>query len=208
MRRVAVLVGCVVVALLVAWYAGSRPVQQPLPPAGSVRLGPEAGEQVRAYVARIAAELPPPGERALALVQLDREVPVAEAAALAPVLAVYRAPGTGPQPALRFEQLEPGVEPGRALASAQERAQRAAADAAAQLTGRLRDAAAAEAAALADPGCACVLAVVVDGDRARLVELAGQVRAVHAAPPGVTLRELALSPLLPEQADVVGPAPG
>jgi hypothetical protein len=77
------------------------------------------------------------------------------------------------------------------------------------LTGRPHDVAAAEGAALADPGCRCVLALVVRGDRAALQALAAAagVRAVDAAPVGVTERELALSPLLPGQVARVDPVP-
>ena len=54
-----------------------------------------------------------------------------------------------------------------------------------------------------------MLALVVRADRAALEALAGRpgVRAVHAAPAGVTERELALSPLLPEQIERADPLP-
>jgi hypothetical protein len=69
--------------------------------------------------------------------------------------------------------------------------------------------AAAEAAALGEPGCRCVVALVVDGDRAGLAAIAGRagVRAVEAAPPGTTNVELALAPLLPEQTARADPPP-
>ena len=57
-----------------AWYAGSRYTPSAgLPAAGTVRLGPEAGEDVAAYLARLPATLPPEGVRAPALVQLAAE---------------------------------------------------------------------------------------------------------------------------------------
>ncbi|WP_181783622.1 hypothetical protein [Pseudonocardia pini] len=57
--------------------------------------------------------------------------------------------------------------------------------------------------------CACVVALVVEADRAGLDRLAASpgVRAVEAAPVGVTPAELALSPLLPEQTVAAGPVP-
>ena len=68
--------GCAVVALLTAWYAGGRFAPTgPAPSAGSVRLGPEPGEAVAAYLARVPADLPPPGAVALALVQFVDERP-------------------------------------------------------------------------------------------------------------------------------------
>ena len=80
--RLAVLAGCVLVALAVAWYAGSRFAPSPAAPAaGTVRLGPEAGEDVAAYLARLPATLPPDGARAPALVQLAAEAAAPDALA-------------------------------------------------------------------------------------------------------------------------------
>ncbi|WFG42202.1 hypothetical protein [Pseudonocardia alni] len=69
--------------------------------------------------------------------------------------------------------------------------------------------AAAERRALADPGCACVVALVVTADRAGLEALAARpgVRGVQAAPAGTGAPELALSPLLPEQTTTASPPP-
>ena len=77
-----------------------------------------------------------------------------------------------------------------ALDNARVRAERAAAADASELTGRPRAVAAAEAAALGRPDCRCVVALVVDGDRAGLDAVARRtpVRAVEAAPPGTTER--------------------
>jgi hypothetical protein len=113
------------------------------------------------------------------------------------------------QTALRFEPLEPGVAVPTALDSARQRAAAAAAADAGRLTGRPRQVAAAEAAALASPACACVLALVVQADGAALAALAARsgVRAVEAAPAGTTLPEIALSPLLPEQTVRADPLP-
>ncbi|WP_232662181.1 hypothetical protein [Pseudonocardia sp. TRM90224] len=209
-RRLAVLGACAVVALLVAWYAGSRfGPAAPVAAAGTVRLGPEAGESVAGYLARLPAELPPPGAVAPALVQFDQERTPAETAALpVPITtAVFRAPMHRVQTALRFEPLEQGVPVPAALDNARARA--AAAAEARRGPGRSGDVAAAESGALADAGCRCVLAVVVTADRAALEALARSpgVRAVHAAPAGTTLRELALSPLLPEQTERADPPP-
>ena len=69
--------------------------------------------------------------------------------------------------------------------------------------------AAAEAAALTEPAGRDLLALLVQADRTGLQALAGRpgIRAVQAAPPGVSARELALSPLLPEQTRFADPPP-
>lgn len=206
--RKAVLAACVVVVLLTAWYAGSQGGSpgSPAPSSGSVRLGPESDEPVAAYLARIPADLPPPGASALALVQFAAERPAVDAAlpGVEPVTAVFRVPLDRVQTALRFEEL--GTD---GLATAQQRAAGAAETDAARLTGRPAAVAAAEARVLSDPGSACVVAVLVRGDRAALDALAAApgVRAVHAAPPDAEPVELALSPLLPAQAAAATPVP-
>jgi hypothetical protein len=213
--RLAVLVACAAVALLAAWYAGAQfAPSAPTPSTGSVRLGPDPGEDVAGYLARLPAELPPAGAGAApALVQFGAEQAVADAVAATAGstvdTAVLRVPIARVQTALRFAPLDPGVPQPTALGIARERAQlRAAADAG-RLTGRAREVAAAEAAALAGPACRCVLALVVRAERAGLEALAARpgVRAVHAAPPGTTARELALAPLLPEQVNRADPLP-
>jgi hypothetical protein len=209
-----VLLACAAVVLLVAWYAGAQfPTGTPAPAPGSVRLGPEPGEEVSAYLARLPAELPAPGVEALALVQFAAELPVPAAVRAVtdavPVTAVLRVPLPRVQTALRFEPLEQGVPPPAALDAARQRAeQRAGADAQRQ-AGRAAAVAAAEARALADPAAPCVLAIVVRAERATLDAVAARpdVRAVHAAPAGVTARELALAPLLPGQVERVDPLP-
>jgi hypothetical protein len=205
--RLALLAACGVVAALVAFYTAARsPAPAPGPPAGSVRLGPESGEAVAAYLARAAATLPSPGTTALALVQFGDERTVADAPAVgAPVEAVFRVDIPRVQTALRFAPLEPGVA--AALDTARQRAAAAADADAGRLTGRARAVAAAEAAALTRPDCPCLVALVVSADGAVLRSSVPGVRVVEAAPPGVTLRELALSPLLPEQADRADPLP-
>ena len=212
--RLAVLAGCVLVALAVAWYAGSRFAPSPAAPAaGTVRLGPEAGEDVAAYLARLPATLPPDGARAPALVQLAAEAAAPDAlaavAGTTPLTAVFRVPLPRVQTALRFVALEPGVPVATALDNARVRAEREAAADASHLTDRPGAVAAAEAAALGRPDCRCVVALVVDGDRAGLDAVARRapVRAVEAAPPGTTGAELALSPLLPEQTARADPPP-
>jgi len=206
-----VLAGCVVVALLTAWYAGSR-FEPAVPGAapGAVRLGPDAGEPVEEYLARLPAELPAPGAVVYALVQYDTELTGADAlAAVAGTqasTAVFRVPIDRVQTALRFEERTAGT---MSLASARDRAARAAGEDAVRLTGRGRDIAAAESAALADPACPCVVALVVRGDRAALQALTAHpgVRAVHAAPADASPVELALSPLLPGQQAAADPLP-
>lgn len=207
MNRLAVLAGCVVVALLTALYAGSQfSPAAPGPTPGSVALGPEAGEPVDAYLARLPADLPAPGAPALALVQfrdeLTGDAALAAVAGTQPVSAVFRVPIDRVQTALRFEPLG-------TVDLARSRAADSAAAAAGRLTGRPAAVAAAEAAALADPGCACVVALVVRGDRAALDALAARspVRAVHAAPADARPVELALSPLLPAQTQAADPLP-
>jgi hypothetical protein len=212
--RAGVLLACGAVVLLVAWYAGAQlPQSAPAPAPGSVRLGPEPGEEVPAYLARLPAELPTSGTEALALVQFAAELPVAAAvpaaAGAAPVTAVLHVPLPRVQTALRFEPLEPGVPAPAAFDVARQRAHQQAAADAGQKTGRAAEVAAAEARALADPAAPCVLAVVVRGERATLEAVAARpdVRAVHAAPAGVTARELALAPLLPGQVERADPLP-
>lgn len=212
--RVGVIVACIVVAALVALYAASRnPVAAPLPPAGSVHLGPDPGQDVASYLAGLPTARPPAGTATLALVELTTERTTADAIALTagttPVTAVFRVPIARVQTALHFEVLEPGVPLATGLDTARQRAGSAAGNDAARLTGRPQAIAAAEAAALGSPACACVLALVVDGDGTALAALAARpgVRGVDAAPPGTTSRELALSPLLPEQTDRADPLP-
>ncbi len=208
-RRVALLAACAVVAALVAWYAAARsPSPESGPPAGSVRLGPDPDEAVSAYLTRAAATLPPQGTTALALVQLVDQLTVGDPLPSGtPVEAVFRVDLPRVQTALRFMPLEPGVPTATALDSARQRAASAATADASRLTGRPKDVAAAEASALARPDCACLVALVVSADGAALRRPAAGVRVVEAAPPGVTLHELALSPLLPEQTDRADPLP-
>ncbi len=212
--RTGVLLACAAVVLLVAWYAGAQfPAGTPAAAPGSVRLGPEPGEEVPAYLARLPAELPAPGVEALALVQFAAELPVPAAvqavAGAAPATAVLRVPMPRIQTALRFEPLEQGVPLPAALDAARRRAQQQAGADAQRQAGRAAAVAAAEARALADPAAPCVLAIVVRAERATLDAVAARpdVRAVHAAPAGVTARELALAPLLPGQVEWVDPLP-
>ncbi|MDN5859886.1 MAG: hypothetical protein L0H84_14820, partial [Pseudonocardia sp.] len=199
-----------------AWAAGSQgggPSGPPGPPSGSVPLGPDAGEDVGAYLTRIRAGLPPPGVPVLALVQFGDALTGADALAGAAgsttVTAVFQVQLPRVQTALAFEDLEPRVPTATALASAQARAASAAARRAGAGTRRQRAIATAERVALADPACACVIALVVRGDRAALEAVAARpgVRAVQAAPAGVTRAELALSPLLPAQTTRAVPLP-
>ncbi len=204
------LAACVVVALLTLLYS-ARHAALPAPPAavGSVFLGPRPGEEVAAYLGRLPATWPAAGTPAPALVSFAAERPVAAATDPPPVEAVFRVDLPRVQTALRFEPLEDGVPVAAALDNAQRRAAAAAAADATRGTGRPAAVAAAEAAALRSPACACVVAVVVVADGATLRALAAKagVRAVEAAPPGTTLAELALSPLLPEQTLRADPLP-
>jgi hypothetical protein len=207
-----VLVGCLLVVLTLGWYAGARDgAGTAAAPAGTVRLGPEPGEDVAAYLARLPAALPPPGARAPALVQLAQETTTTDAlAALSgttPVTAVFRVPLPRVQTALRFVDVEPGVPAATALDNARARAQLAAAADAGRLPDRAGAIAAADAAALASPNCRCLVAVLVNGDRAALDAVAARaaVRAVDAAP--LDTAAPALAPLLPEQTTRADPLP-
>ncbi|MGQ0481566.1 MAG: hypothetical protein ACT4O0_11150 [Pseudonocardia sp.] len=202
--------------------AGSRSAAEPTPARSldAVRLGPEPGTAVAAYLTALPVRLPPPGApEVLALVQFESPVEAAGAATLLagvrPVTAVFRVPLSRVQTALRFQPLTPVDDPDpvgsarRRLSLAQAAATRAAAGDATSRSGRPAQVAAAEAAALAAPGCRCVLAVLVSADRDGLTTLAARpgVRAVDAAPVDTPVDGVALSPLLPEQTGVVGPVP-
>jgi len=207
---------CWVAVCLVAvcWVAGctAAPAERPVP--GTELLGPEQGERVADYLARAAASLPAGGE-AWALVQLGEPVGAGTAAELAGGVRVSRVVFRVPLPRVQTALVTiavPGQRPAQELADAQRRAaaDRDGAHDRAATAGQRRPAevAAAEAAALR-AGCACVLALLVRGDRAALAAIAARepVRAVHAATPGLPLPSVAVSPLLPEQRDVVGPVP-
>lgn len=212
--RAAILAGLAVVVLLAAWVAGSdgggsAPASTP----GSVRLGPDPGQAVTEYRADLARQLPAPGEQALALVQLTHQLDAPSVAGLVgatPVVsAVLRVPLPRVQTALRFEPVTGTGGVAGALEVARQRAGFAAAADASRLTGRPGAVAAAEQRAFEGPACACVLAVVVRADRDRLGALAAApgVRAVQAAPARAQPIDLALSPLLPEQATAADPLP-
>lgn len=178
---------------------------------GTQRLGPEAGESVGGYLRRAGASLPAESSGPVwALVQLDRYLapePGAElvqGARLSRV--ILRVPLPRVQTALITRDL-PGQRPVAELAAAfrsaaQDRlaASRAAPD------GRAAAVAAAEAARLR-AGCACVLALLVLGDREALRSVVARpgVRSVQAAFPDTPIQDLAVAPLLPEQAERTGP---
>lgn len=203
--------------VLVAGHHGEPP-----PTAGVERLGPESGEAVADYLRRANESLPPPGGGEVwALMQLDGYLDPAAAAALVGPGAgalgdtvrlsgvVLRVPLPGVQTALISRDL-PGQHPEQELAAAIRMAGSDRARAGAQALSGSRPAAVATAeAARLRGGCACVLALLARGDGDALRELADQpgVRAVHAASPGSPRHGLAVSPLLPEQRDLVGPVP-
>jgi hypothetical protein len=220
-----------VVVLVTAWAAGSQ-LSPPSPDGGStdaVRLGPAAGEDVSAYLAR-TVDLPASEDRTprLALVQFDAALaPDAAAAALARTTllqAVVRVPLPRVQTALHQIDTPPAAPPDALRAVLTTAAGEAAVDAAgaasAGASPSLADTrriavARAEAAALGRPDCACVIGAVVRVDPAALplVRAAPGVRAVQVAPPDTSRTRLAISPLLPEQGPgrpdgpVVGPVP-
>lgn len=215
--RIALVVSLLLVVLATIFVAGQQSGDPP--PAGSadaVRLGPEPGDDVAVYLTRLPPLLPAATAGPVpALVQFDAELDAAAAlAAVAgaqPVQVVFRVPLPRVQTALRFQLLGAAADSAAAAREvdfARQRAERDAARDAAGRTGRAAAVAAAEARALAQP-CRCVLAVLVQGDRAALDALGGSsgVRAVHAAPAGTAARDLALSPLLPEQQTAVTATP-
>jgi hypothetical protein len=214
-RRVLVW-GSLVVVLLLLVFVVVRVLAAPaaVPPVaqGQVRLGPESGERVADYLARVPQTLPAPGARAFALVQFDTSLTTADAAAVADTLpvrqAVLRLPIPRVQTALRFESIPAGAPLAAALDTARQRAGYVAEADATRLDGRAAAVARAEAQGYAQP-CACVIALLVEGERTALDRLATTpgVRAVEAAPTGVTAPELALAPLLPEQTESADPLP-
>lgn len=192
---------------------------EPPPPTGTERLGPEPGEPVPDYLRRAQRSLPAAQAGPVwALVQLDDYLAPAPAAALlisGPIDGVrlsgvvLRVPLPGVQTALIFRDL-PGQRPAAELANAVRSAaqDRARAGADAPAGDRQAAVASAEAARLRG-GCVCVLSLLVRARPVELRELAARpgIRAVHAAAPGTPQQELAVSPLLPEQRDLVGPVP-
>lgn len=224
MSRVALVVGLLLVLLVTILVAGRQAGAPPPTLAdGSVRLGPEPDDNVAAYLAGLPALLPAAGAGAVpALVQfgaeLDEQATLAAVAGAQPVQVVFRVPLSRVQTALRFQQLGSAGDPvaaAREIDYARQRAAREASREASARTGRAATVAAVEARTLVAP-CRCVLAVLVQGDRAALdaIRTRPGVRAVHAAPPGTDPRTVAVSPLLPEQLTAVtaapddGPVPG
>jgi hypothetical protein len=142
---------CVLLVLLaVAWVAGRQSLfGAPDQPASldAVRLGPDPGAPVAAYLAGLPARWPAPGAPAVpALVQFGTELDGASVARLlagvTPATAVIRVPLPRVQTALRFEALppvdlaDPVLGAQRRLALAQQAAARDASAEAGRLTGR------------------------------------------------------------------------
>jgi hypothetical protein len=197
------------------WVAGQR--GEPVPgeplPGGAQRLGPEAGELVADYLRRAGASLPAvPAGPVWALVAFDGYLQPEPAAELTQGVrisrVILRVPLPRVQTALITRDL-PGQRPVGELVQARwAAAQDRLAESRAVPGGRRAAVAAAEAAQLRG-GCACVLALLVLGDRDALRAVAARpgVRAVHAALPDTPIQDVAVSPLLPEQAGLVGPVP-
>jgi hypothetical protein len=154
---------CVLLVLLaVAWVAGRQSLfGAPDQPASldAVRLGPDPGAPVAAYLAGLPARWPTPGAPAVpALVQFGTELDGASVARLlagvTPATAVIRVPLPRVQTALRFEALppvdlaDPVLGGQRRLALAQQAAARDASAEAGRLTGRAASVARYEAAVL------------------------------------------------------------
>ncbi|MCU1655104.1 MAG: hypothetical protein JWQ60_6253, partial [Pseudonocardia sp.] len=154
---------CVLLVLLaVAWVAGRQSLfGAPDQPASldAVRLGPDPGAPVAAYLAGLPARWPAPGAPAVpALVQFGTELDGASVARLlagvTPATVVIRVPLPRVQTALRFEALppvdlaDPVLGAQRQLALAQQAAARDASAEAGRLTGRAASVARYEAAEL------------------------------------------------------------
>ncbi|MDT7630567.1 MAG: hypothetical protein QOI50_2497 [Pseudonocardiales bacterium] len=154
---------CVLLVLLaVAWVAGRQSLfGAPDQPASldAVRLGPDPGAPVAAYLAGLPARWPAPGAPAVpALVQFGTELDGASVARLlagvTPATAVIRVPLPRVQTALRFEALppvdlaDPVLGAQRQLSLAQQAAARDASAEAGRLTGRAASVARYEAAVL------------------------------------------------------------
>ncbi|MYW74100.1 hypothetical protein GTW08_18440, partial [Pseudonocardia sp. SID8383] len=96
-----------VVFLGAVWAAGSGPSAGPPAATGSVRLGPDPGQDVAGYLAGLPATLPAPGVSVPALVQFTRPLAPSDAAAAGSgtttTTAVFRVPFDRVQTALRFE---------------------------------------------------------------------------------------------------------
>lgn len=194
---------------LTTWVAGQH--DQPVP-AGGQRLGPEPGEPVAAYLRRAGTSLPTGHSPRWALVQLDDYLTPERAAALTRGVrlsrVVFRVPLPRVQTALVTRDL-PGQHPVTELAGAQQSAAAQRLDASRTAPPGRRAAIDTAEAAQLRRGCACVLALLVYGDGAALRTVATRpgARAVQAALPDTSIQDLAISPLLPEQADVAGPVP-
>jgi hypothetical protein len=154
---------CVLLVLLaVAWVAGRQSLFGAPDRAASldaVRLGPDPGAPVAAYLAGLPARWPAPGTPAVpALVQFGTELDGASVARLlagvTPATAVIRVPLPRVQTALRFEALppvdlaDPVLGAQRRLALAQQAAARDASAEAGRLSGRAASVARYEAAVL------------------------------------------------------------
>ncbi|MEJ2861826.1 hypothetical protein [Actinomycetospora flava] len=199
---------------MTAWVAGSGasgPSDAIPGSTDATRLGPAAGEPVAGYLERTRAVPPgPPGPRPT-LVTFAAEQDVAGAAALVRGAtareAVFRVPLPRVQTALRQVTLGT-TDPDDALRLAEAQAANRAGEQARTASGRSAQIAATESARLA-AGCPCTLALVVDADPALAPVLAARpgVRAVEVAPAGARTGALAVSPLLPEQTEIVGPVP-
>lgn len=196
------------VTVLVAGQGGDVPL-----PTGTQRLGPEAGESVVGYLRRAGTSLPAAGSGPVwALVQLDRYLAPEPAAELVQGVrlarVVLRVPLPRVQTALITQDL-PGQRPVAELDTAFQSAARDRLVASRAVPdGRAAAVAAAEAARLR-AGCACVLALLVFGDRDALRSVVARpgVRTVQAALPDTSIQDLAVAPLLPEQATRAGPVP-
>lgn len=207
----AALVGAVLLVAAVTWLGSTTSVRTPAP--ATVALGPDQGATAQGYLDRAAAGLaaldPADAGPRWALVPLAAGT---TAAALAPALADVRVSRVllhVAVPDVQTAVVAVDVAGQGAAADVLRGAQESAAatqQAAAAVLGRVGQVAALSAARLR-AGCACVVGLLVRADGAALRALAAApgVRGVDVAPAGTSWGSLAVRPLLPEQAGVVGP---
>ncbi|MDH6678127.1 hypothetical protein M2284_002330 [Rhodococcus sp. LBL1] len=205
----------VLAALALAGTAVGLGVANPVPVAriSTDRLGPDSGEQVSVYLDRAQATLNADGDadpatQHWALVSLDASVTPSQ---LLDVVGDVRVSQVLFHVPLDRAQTPMVAIPVAANRTAVERAPSvAAARLQASVVGHDRPSLlAAYSADQLSAGCACVVGATVRGslDQLRALDAVPAVRAVEALPADAVAGSFAVSPLLPEQVDVVVPGP-
>ncbi|MCL2532948.1 MAG: hypothetical protein FWE39_02180 [Nocardiaceae bacterium] len=191
-------------------------VANPVPAAriSTDRLGPDSGEQVSEYLDRAQATLNADGDedpatQHWALVSLDAPVTPSQLLDIAGGIRVsqvlFRVPldrAQTPMVAIPVAANPTAVERAPSVAAARLQA---------SVVGHDRPSllAAYSANRLSAPDCACVVGATVRGslEQLRALDAAASVRAIEALPSDAVAGSFAVSPLLPEQVDVVLPGP-